>query len=62
MEGERACPPEDVGGVYGYRRLVRALRDPEHPDHDEMRTWLGRGHNAEYFVPELVTTLLRRMA
>jgi hypothetical protein len=62
MEGERACPPEDVGGVYGYRRLVRALRDPDHPDHDEMRAWLGRGLNAEYFVPELVTTLLRRMA
>ena len=62
MEGERACPPEDVGGVYGYRRLVRALRDPEHPDHDEMQAWLGRGLNAEIFVPELVTTLLRRMA
>jgi len=62
LEGERACPPEDVGGVYGYRRLVRALRDPEHPDHDEMQAWLGRGLNAEIFVPELVTTLLRRMA
>jgi Plasmid pRiA4b ORF-3-like protein len=62
LEGERACPPEDVGGVYGYRRLVRALRDPAHPEHDEMRAWLGRGLNAEIFVPELVTTLLRRMA
>jgi hypothetical protein len=62
LEGERACPPEDVGGVYGYRRLVRALRDPEHPEHDEMRAWLGRGLNAEVFVPELVTTLLRRMS
>jgi Plasmid pRiA4b ORF-3-like protein len=62
LEGERACPPEDVGGVYGYRRLVRALRDPTHPEHDEMRAWLGRGIDTEIFVPELVTTLLRRMA
>jgi Plasmid pRiA4b ORF-3-like protein len=62
LEGERACPPEDVGGVYGYRRLVRALDDPADPDHEDLRAWLGRGHDVEYFVPELVTTLLRRMA
>ncbi len=62
LEGERACPPEDVGGVYGYRRLVRALDDPADPEHDDLRAWLGRGHDVEYFVPELVTTLLRRMA
>ena len=62
LEGERACPPEDVGGVYGYRQLVQALGDPEHPEHDELRAWLGRGLTAEIFVPELVTTLLRRMA
>jgi pRiA4b ORF-3-like protein len=62
LEGERACPPEDVGGVYGYRRFVRALHDPSDPEHDELRDWLGRGHDADYFVPELVTTLLRRMA
>jgi hypothetical protein len=51
-----------VGGVYGYRRFVRALHDPSDPEHDELRDWLGRGHDADYFVPELVTTLLRRMA
>jgi hypothetical protein len=62
LEGERACPPEDVGGVYGYRRLVRAMRDPQDPEHDEMLAWLGRGLDTEIFVPELVTTLLRRMA
>lgn len=62
MEGERACPPEDVGGVYGYRRLLAALRDEEHPEHAELRAWLGRGLDPETFVPEVVTTLLRRMA
>jgi hypothetical protein len=62
LEGERAAPPEDVGGVYGYRRLVRAMADPAHPEHAETRAWLGRGLHADFFVPELVTTLLRRMA
>lgn len=61
VEGERACPPEDVGGASGYRRLVEAMSDPDHSEHDEMRAWLGRGLRADIFVPELVTTLLRRM-
>lgn len=62
MEGERACPPEDVGGVYGYHRLLAALRDKDHPEHAEMQAWLGRPLDPDTFVPELVTTLLRRMA
>ena len=62
LEGERACPPEDVGGVYGYRKLVRAMKDPEHPEHDELRAWLGRPLSPDIFVPELATTLLRRLA
>ena len=27
--GERACPPEDVGGAPGYAELVTALREPD---------------------------------
>ena len=62
MEGERACQPEDVGGPYGYGRLMAALGDRAHPEHAEMSAWLGRGLRPDVFVPELVTTLLRRMA
>jgi hypothetical protein len=28
LEGERACPPEDVGGVPGYFEFCNALKDP----------------------------------
>ena len=31
--GARACPPEDCGGVPGYEYLLKAIRDPKHPDH-----------------------------
>ena len=62
LDGERACPPEDVGGVYGYEELLSALRDPGHPEHDTMREWLGRGHDAEAFAAREATILLRRMA
>lgn len=39
--GEGDCPPEDCGGPPGYAVLVEALADPSHPDHAELRSWVG---------------------
>ena len=33
LEGERACPPEDVGSVPGYYDFCEAVRDPSNEDH-----------------------------
>jgi hypothetical protein len=41
VAGERAGPPEDCGGPYGYAELVEAMRDRKHPEHAEMREWIG---------------------
>jgi predicted metal-dependent hydrolase len=30
LEGERACPPEDVGGIPGYFEFCNALKNPSH--------------------------------
>lgn len=45
--GERACPPEDCGGVPGYEHLVEVLRQPKHPEYAESVAWL-RGHARNY--------------
>jgi hypothetical protein len=47
--GKRACPPEDVGGVWGYAAFLEAVRDPQHPDHEEMLEWCGDEFDAERF-------------
>jgi hypothetical protein len=39
--GEGACPPEDCGGVHGYYRMVDAINNPNHKDHEEMLEWMG---------------------
>lgn len=41
LEGARACPPEDVGGVRGYFDYVEALRNTNHEQHDELLAWRG---------------------
>ena len=46
LEGARACPPEDVGGVWGYADFLEALADPKHEQHDEFVKWAG------WFKPE----------
>lgn len=38
--GERASPPEDVGGIWGYEGLLEAIQDPEHPRHDTLAEWM----------------------
>jgi hypothetical protein len=48
--GERAAPPEDCGGVWGYGALVDVIGDPTHPEHAERLDWLGL-ESADDFQP-----------
>jgi hypothetical protein len=41
VSGEGACPPEDVGGIWGYEEFQAVMADPSHPDHDERLEWAG---------------------
>jgi hypothetical protein len=41
LDGEGRCPPEDCGGWPGYAQLKEVLADPKHPEHREMKEWLG---------------------
>jgi hypothetical protein len=39
--GARCCPPEDVGGIYGFAHFLEAIQDPEHDEHEDMLEWVG---------------------
>ncbi len=59
VEGERACPPEDVGGIGGYEEFLEALVDPKHEQHDDFVEWAGE-FDPERFDVEKTTKARRR--
>lgn len=40
-DGARNCPPEDIGGPYGFYDFLQAIADPNHEQHDEFEEWAG---------------------
>jgi len=48
LVGERRCPPEDVGGVHGYRVFLDIIFDPTHKEYEDMIRWAG-GHFVDEF-------------
>lgn len=49
LKGGRACPPEDVGGVFGYYHMLEVLSEPESEEYSDLLEWLGDGYDPEYF-------------
>jgi hypothetical protein len=50
LDGARACPPEDCGGVGGYLELLEIQKDKLHPLYRErIMRWLGGPFDPEYF-------------
>jgi hypothetical protein len=59
--GERAGPPDDSGGVRGYERLQKAIKDPKDEDHERLKVWVGRGFDPEYFNLADINSRLERI-
>jgi len=62
LGGERACPPEDCGGIGGYEDIVRAIQDPKHEpermSREELLEWLPEGYSPESFDLEEINERL----
>lgn len=59
VEGERACPPEDVGGTIGYEEYLEAMADSEHDRNEEYMQWRGP-FDSEAFDAVKATKKMRR--
>jgi hypothetical protein len=61
LTGKRVCPPEDCGGIWGYVDFLEAIRDPKHPEYEEMLAWVGGEFDPDAFDLEEVNTELQRL-
>jgi hypothetical protein len=59
VEGQRACPPEDVGGVFGFERFLAVRGDPKHAEHEMYAEW-GAGFDPDAFDAKEATKDMRR--
>lgn len=58
IDGARVCPPEDIGGVWGYEELLAAIQDPA-CQQDEMYQEWAVGFDPEAFDPEKRTQAMQ---
>ena len=61
IDGKNACPPEDCGGPPGYAEFLRAVTDPNHPEHEETLEWAGRPWDHTAFSIDSANQEIKRM-
>ncbi|MDX9866123.1 MAG: plasmid pRiA4b ORF-3 family protein [Anaerolineaceae bacterium] len=61
IKGKRACPPEDVGGSWGYENFLEAIWDVNHEEHEEYLEWIGDEFDPEEFDLEAINDELRNL-
>lgn len=59
--GERACPPEDCGGVWSYAKLLEIIGEPTHEEYEERMEWLGGHFDPEAFDLQRINEKLKRI-
>jgi Plasmid pRiA4b ORF-3-like protein len=58
LDGARACPPEDAGGIGGYEHLLNVLRNKRDPEYKELRAWAGAHFDPACFCVQTVNSAL----
>ncbi len=60
VEGKRACPPEDCGGIFGYTCFLEVISNPKYKEHDNMGEWIGGPFDSEDFDSKEATKAMRK--
>lgn len=49
IAGAGRCPPEDCGGSRRYVEVLAALENPDHPEHESWKEWVGEDFDPDSF-------------
>ncbi len=58
--GKRSCPPEDVGGIWGYEEMLEILKNPDHEEFESYMDWLNEEFDPAHFDLVAVNNLLKK--
>lgn len=58
IKGKNNCPPEDCGGMWGYYAMMEIINDPNHPEHEDYKEWLGEDYDPTYFNKDEINKML----
>jgi hypothetical protein len=61
IKGVKACPPEDIGGIWGYYDFLEVMQDPRHPNHEDIMEWVGDNFDPEWFDLDEINKQLRKI-
>jgi len=61
LDGGNACPPDDVGGPWGYTEFLSAIADPTHEEHTNYLEWAGGPFDPTEFHLAEVNALLQKV-
>jgi hypothetical protein len=61
LDGGRACPPEDIGGIPGYEDFLAALRNPESEENAEVIEWYGSDYDPDRLDIVAINKLLKKL-
>jgi len=62
LAGANACPPEDSGNLPGYYEKLQIMNDPTHPEHEDIKQWMGPSFDPVHFDLECVNLGLRNIS
>ena len=61
LKARRACPPEDVGGIWGYEQFLAAMSDPTHEERESYMMWWGGEYNPDDVDVEEINEMLQNI-
>jgi len=62
VEATGCCPPEDVGGPFGYAEYVAAVTNPKDKRHREMKEWFDMGTDPAVAPVDRLTAAVAALA
>jgi hypothetical protein len=53
-----ACPPEDIGGLWGYYEFLEIMKDKNHPEYENYAEWIGGDFDPDFGNLDLINEVL----